>query len=382
MTTIVVCSLESWDGVWRRNQHLVHRLLNADPRLRVLFIEPSPDPIHEVLSRRRPRRGSGARSIDGYDGRLVALEATKWLPRAIGRLSDVLLRRQATQTLDALGWRPDLLWVNDPKWRGLAGAEGWPTLYDITDDWVRASRGSRQRATIIEDDAALLDLSEVVVVCSPDLEKVKGAVRPVVLIPNAVDLDAYRAPVLPSPDDLPAGPVALYAGTLHEDRLDVPLVLETADAVAEKDGRVVLIGPNALGPGNAEALRAHPSVRLLGSRRFDTVPSYLVRADVLIVPHAVTDFTESLDPIKLYEYLASGRPIVSTPVAGFRQATAQAELWIAAPDEFAHTVLDVASPRRSSVLREGIPDWTDRAAAFRAEIDRAIDDPPRHRVSR
>ena len=50
------------------------------------------------------------------------------------------------------------------------------------------------------------------------------------------------------------------------------------------------------------------------------MPAYLQHADVLVVPHVVTPFTDSLDPIKLYEYQAAGRPVVSTPVAGFRDA--------------------------------------------------------------
>ena len=58
---------------------------------------------------------------------------------------------------------------------------------------------------------------------------------------------------------------------------------------------------------------------LLGAREHTTIPSYLKNADVLVVPHVVTEFTDSLDPIKVYEYLAAGRPVVSTPVSGFRE---------------------------------------------------------------
>jgi glycosyltransferase involved in cell wall biosynthesis len=57
---------------------------------------------------------------------------------------------------------------------------------------------------------------------------------------------------------------------------------------------------------------------MLGARPSGDVPSYLQHADVLVVPHVVTPFTDSLDPIKLYEYQAAGRPVVATPVAGFR----------------------------------------------------------------
>ena len=58
---LVVASLEAWDGVWRRNQHLVSRLLRDDPELRVLFVEPPADPIHDARRRSRPRRGPGVR---------------------------------------------------------------------------------------------------------------------------------------------------------------------------------------------------------------------------------------------------------------------------------------------------------------------------------
>ena len=58
---------------------------------------------------------------------------------------------------------------------------------------------------------------------------------------------------------------------------------------------------------------------LLGPREHTAVPAYLTNADVLVVPHVVTPFTDSLDPIKVYEYLAAARPVVSTPVAGFRE---------------------------------------------------------------
>ena len=50
MTDLVVVSLEAWDDVWRRNQHLVAGLLRSDPALRVLFVEPPADPTHDLRS--------------------------------------------------------------------------------------------------------------------------------------------------------------------------------------------------------------------------------------------------------------------------------------------------------------------------------------------
>src|SRR6185436_5899861 len=65
--------------------------------------------------------------------------------------------------------------------------------------------------------------------------------------------------------------------------------------------------------------RALASVRWIGARPYSEVPALLQHSDVLIVPHAEGALTEGMDPQKIFEYLASGRPIVSTPVAGARE---------------------------------------------------------------
>ena len=70
MTDLVVVSLEAWDDVWRRNQHLVSRMLDGDPGLRVLFVEPPADPLHDLASRRRPSRAFGPVAA-GFGGRLL-----------------------------------------------------------------------------------------------------------------------------------------------------------------------------------------------------------------------------------------------------------------------------------------------------------------------
>ncbi|GAB3611875.1 glycosyltransferase family protein [Humibacter ginsengisoli] len=363
---LVVVSLEAWDGVWRRNQYLVDGVLRLRPDTEVLFVEPPTDPLHDVLSGRRPQRARGAR-VGGYDGRLVLYQPTKALPRLAGPAADSLLVRGVLQAVRRLGWADGVLWINDPGSAPLVDALGWPVLYDVTDDWVHADRGGREHSRIRAADRMLLKRSAEVVVCSTALAATKGAARSVHLIPNAVDVGRYRADA-PRPSDLPEGPVALYVGTLHEDRLDVDLVLRTADAARAAGGTVVLVGPNALTGRNRDRLAGHPAVAVLGPRDHDTVPGYLRHADVLLVPHVVTAFTDSLDPIKLYEYLAVGRPIVSTPVAGFRETKGIA---IARPHAFPATVAMDLATRRPSIDYGSVPDWRDRVDAFDAVIESA-----------
>jgi teichuronic acid biosynthesis glycosyltransferase TuaH len=358
---LVVLSLEPWDDVWRRNQYLIDGLLRRDPRLRVLFVEPSNDMLHTVVSGRRLVRGRGLRQAEGYDGRLHLLQPDKVLPRVAGPMADALLRSAVRRSVGSLGMTRPTLWVNDPSWAGLVTATGWPSLYDMTDDWLAADRAERERDRITANEAVLMRECAVVVVCSEGLRQTRVAQRPVELIPNAVDVERYRAPRA-RPDDLPTGS-AVYVGTLHEDRLDVDLVLRTADAAASVNGTVVLVGPIALTSQNAARLREHRAVTLLGARPWTEVPAYLQHASVLIVPHLVDAFTDSLDPIKLYEYLAVGRPIVSSGVAGFRD-TARTGLVVSAPSEFADAVARTLRHDVASIVHDDVPDWSIRVGAY------------------
>lgn len=372
MTDLVVVSLEAWDAVWRRNQHLIWRLLQSDPDLRVLFVEPPADPLHAIRSGRRPQFGK--RPADGaLPGRLWTMRAVKVLPRRLDphadrRMADRIVRAAAT-----LGMRDPILWVNDPGGAEVARRTGWRTLYDMTDDWLAAARPAAELARVGEQERDLLTSAQEVIACSAELQRRKSPARPpdrhpIVLIRNAVDTAAYRAPH-PRPADLPDGRIALYVGTLHADRLDVALC-EALSLRLSGRGRVVLVGPDALTGAERDRLRT-AGVQLLGSRTADEVIGYLQAADVLLVPHVVTAFTDSLDPIKLYEYQAVGRPVISTPVAGFRDAD-DVRITIASGDHFADAVLHAiesgpVSPPRAAAA---VADWDDRAQQVVAVLER------------
>ncbi|UIP59987.1 glycosyltransferase [Agromyces marinus] len=368
MTDLVVLSLERWDQVWRRNQHLVAGLLRTDPGLRVLFVEPAADPVHDLASRRRPGTGQGVTEVgDPAPGRLWTYRPTKWLPRRFDARADARLADGVVRAATSLGMEHPLLWINDPGAVELAERTGWPTLYDITDDWLAADRSESERARTAATEARLLEVAREVVVCSPELARRKGATRPVTLIPNGVDAAAYRRPAA-RPTDLPAGRTALYLGTAHPDRIDVALCEETARVLAAAGGgTLVLVGPNLLGEAATARLEA-AGVVLLGPRPSADVVGYLQHADVLIVPHVVTPFTDSLDPIKLYEYQAVGRPVVSTPVAGFRDV-ADARVTVAERDAFPAVV--GAAVATASAFPHGADgpasDWSERVRAM-AEV--------------
>jgi len=84
-----------------------------------------------------------------------------------------------------------------------------------------------------------------------------------------------------------------------------------------------------------------------------------------LVPHVVTPFTDSLDPIKLYEYQAAGRPVVATPVAGFRDVVDE-RVTVVDQEAFVSAVVDAVThpapveERRSDPERAADADWSRR----------------------
>jgi teichuronic acid biosynthesis glycosyltransferase TuaH len=369
-TSLVVCSLEEWGTVRRRIRILVDELVDMDPSVRVLYVAPPRD-VPFALAHGR-LQGLRAPSLEQVHPRVHVLRPRKWLPRVLGPAADRSLGRQVAAAVSTLGLVRPLVWVNDASYATYAVTTGWPTVYDITDDWLLAPGSSRQEARLRADDELLLRHSGAVVVCSPDLARTRGTRRSVDLIPNGVDLDLFRTPQ-DRPDDLPAAPVAVYVGTLHDERIDVGLLL--ALAAARPDLPVVLVGPDSLGHESSARLAAAPNIRLLGPRPYERVPAYLQHADVVLVPHLVNPFTESLDPIKAYECIAAGRPTVATPVAGFRDlgdpvVVAEAPAFVAAVTAALGRAAPGTPDDGPPAAPPDVATWHERATAMRAVMDR------------
>jgi glycosyltransferase involved in cell wall biosynthesis len=362
---LVVCSLEPWDDVWRRNQFFVDALLRRSASLRVLFVEPPADVLFELAKRRRPTMPR-IRSLR-TDGRLHALRPLKPLPRRFGSLADRALQRRVISAAHRLGFSRPTLWLNDVTYAPLIRRTGWPTVYDVTDDWLLAPFPPREIDRLRRLDAIALANADEVVVCSPALAASRGAARDVTLVANGVDSEHFQQP-RPRPHDLPLAPTAVYVGTLHDSRLDVELVIELARSLTALS--VVLVGPDALPAATRRRLGAEPNIQVLGSRPYTDVPAYLQHANAVIVPHRVTPFTESLDPIKAYECLAVTTPTVATPIAGFRElaeciSVADRESFIGA----VQAALS-AAPKRTGATSP-VASWDARASTFERVLTRA-----------
>ena len=326
MDSLLFVSLEDWDEVWRRNQFVCAKLIERNPALRILFVQPALDVSNALRTGRFARLFQPRERSIGADGRIVCTRALKLLPNSwtwARKVNEWMLRRHVLSVARRLGLGRPVLWLNPHDAVHMVGRmRERATIYDITDDWTELTQSSALRELTIAQDAELCGRADAVIVCSEKLlEKKQSLARNLHLVPNGVDA-AHYARVLEATGPLPAEaaawpkPVFGYTGSIHPDRVDVELVEKIARAFPS--GTVALVGPMMLAAADRDRLLACGNVALTGAVAYEQLPEWMRAFDVCITPHRVTAFTESLNPIKLWEYLAAGKPIVSANVAGFR----------------------------------------------------------------
>ena len=325
MPDLIFVSMENWDEVWRRNQFLCAGLARRFPEHKILFVGLPRDVTNDLRRSRLPSLAAADEAVPGLPN-ITLTRPVKLLPNTLAagrRLNEALFRSHVRQAARRLGLENPLLWLNPHSAVHMAGRMGERSVvYDITDDWTTLTQSPALARLTVAQDAALCRRADAVIVCSERLLEMKrGLAENLHLVPNGVDADHYRRVLdgsgpLPAPADGWPRPVLGYTGSIHPDRVDVPLVESLARRFPQ--GTVALVGPNMLPVGDRQRLAACPNVVLTGPVPYAQVPEFMRAFDVCITPHRVTAFTESLNPIKLWEYLAAGKPIVATDVAGFR----------------------------------------------------------------
>jgi teichuronic acid biosynthesis glycosyltransferase TuaH len=319
---IIFVSLENWDEVWRRNQFLCAALAKRFPQMKILFVGlPRNVSYHLRHGSLGALRGKATYQVSGFQN-ITTTHALKLFPDSIiagQRFNGLMARKHIRSVASSLGMRNPILWLNPHSAVHMAGKMNeCAVIYDITDDWAMApSFFERERKLIIEQDRSLCAQADLVIVCSEALEESRRtACKRLLLLPNGVDSAHYASIPIRSEKNRWEHPVFGYTGTIHADRFDVELVAGVARSFPE--GSIVLVGPNHLTAAEMDKLALHKNIHITGPVSYSQIPEVMSQFDVCIVPHVETKFTNSLNPLKLWEYLAAGKPIVSTNVAGFR----------------------------------------------------------------
>lgn len=371
---IICLSSIDWESHWQIHHQLATSLVDAGNR--VLFIENTGvrAPGVRDLSRIRQRARNWWHSTKGFREVRPNLfvyspvflpfpysSAARWFNRT-------LLFRGLRRWMDATAFRRPLLltFLPTPLAHDLI-REIDPALvvYYCADDFAATSTAARR---VAPSELALFRRADLIFVTSERLlEKASAVSSHVHALPAGVDFhkfDSVRRAAGPPPADLAplARPLIGYVGAMHL-WVDQPLLAAAADAMP--DATFVLIGPQQV---DVSMLAARTNIVLLGARPHDQVPAYVKAFDVALVPYVRSEFTDSVYPVKLNEYLAMGVPVVAMDLPEIRRFNQQHDgvLTVAStPDGFIsaiHQALDGAAPgaldRRVAVAESN--SWTTR----------------------
>jgi glycosyltransferase involved in cell wall biosynthesis len=329
--SIICLSSQEWASDLPTNRQQIMRRA-AERGHRVLFVETGSF-LGVLLARLLVRRGraSLARRLFASEAvapRVQARRAVNLLPwRTRYRTASVLncrLTASAVRLLARRLPRPLVLWVYDPLAAWLIGACGETlAVYDCVDDYVeQAGPDPRRRALASAADERASQRAALVFATTPSLYERKRRLNPrTYLVPNAGDTALFqragdRGMAAPEVARL-SPPVLGFAGNLTAAKVDFALLEEVARA--RPAWTLLLVGPAQRDcRRQLQRLVGLPNVRWVGAKLHRELPSYVAAFDVALIPYRSTAYTQSCFPLKLYEYLAAGKPVVASGLPELR----------------------------------------------------------------
>jgi glycosyltransferase involved in cell wall biosynthesis len=341
---IAFCHL-GWDWVWQRPQQYLSRFAK---RHRVLFVETyRSDTLVTRVDLRTPEAHPHVTLL------AMHLPTSRWDD---GAWIDAERRRalQATLRCELHGRfdRP-LLWFYDPMavvaFAGQLDERG--IVYDCMDE---LSQFKGAPPELIEREKKLLVMADVVFCGGQKMREKRLPLNPNThFFGTGVDLKHFGAalapalPVAPEIAKLRGAPVLGYFGVIDE-RIDYELLAKLADA--RDDWQILMIGPTA--KVNPADFPQRNNLHWIGARPYAALPALTKGFAVAMMPFALNAATEYINPTKALEYMAAGRPVVSTALDEVKLNFGEVARIATSHDEFIDLCQrEVRKPSRSRISR-------------------------------
>lgn len=341
---LVCLSHLRWDFVYQRPQHLLSRC--AQTR-RVFVVEEPMSSADETCWLAIGQRECGVWVVVPH------------LPEGLSEEEAIALQGQMLDALFAEAQiQAPILWYYTPMALPFSQhLDASAVVYDCMDE-LSAFKGAHPELQARE--ARLFQRANLVFTGGRSLYEVKQHQHPSVhAFPSSIEVEhfaqAREAIAEPADQDGIPHPRLGFYGVIDE-RMD----LELLDSIAQvrPDWHLVMIGPVV--KIDPEVLPHHPNIYYLGGKSYAELPAYLAGWDVALLPFARNESTRFISPTKTPEYLAAGKPVVSTSIRDVVRPYGEEKLV-----HIADTVPDFVEAIAAALKQtETEPDWLDRVDAF------------------
>ncbi len=320
--TILCLATQAWDAHWTPVQQVMARLA---PQNRVLYVEPFRPLVRRLI--RPPKRTENHRRFSATPQFREALPNLfvyrleyPYFPfhlksGLMAALNAPLYKAELRSLLRRRGAERPWLWSFFAQSLSVLDLEFECLIYDCVDDWPAFFADAREKRFVAHVDQVLCRRADLVFVGSEPLKEKKGPLNDKTFVVNhAIDVNHFVTATDPRtrvPADLEKIPRPRigFVGMVDQIRFDFDLMSRVA---GNADYQVVIVGGFM---GSAErALPKLPNLHVLGMKALEELPGYLKGLDVCLMPYQLNEATRSIYPLKLHEYMATGKPIVATAI--------------------------------------------------------------------
>lgn len=365
-TPLIVFSHRRWGVVTHRPQHLLARLaLEFD----VYVVE---EPVFADAE-------AALMSATHQGGIEVLTPRTKEFASGFHDSQVAAIRPLLAEFMASRALKDPIVWLTTPMALPLAAdLEPRAVVYDCIED-LAASRFAPPE--LASREAALMALADVVLAGGPSLyEARRGRHANLHCLPSAVDAARFAPENLDGDDVESAVATELHRGMrcprlgffgVIDERLDLELVAGLADR--RPDWQLVMVGPVArIDPA---ALPQRANIRWVGRQRHEALPHLMSHWDACLLPYALNEATRRASPAQTLEYLAGGKPVVSTPIPDVLSLYGSAvhvgkdaDQFVAAVEDLLDAPAPAKAARRAAARALVAARTWDDAAAFVARL--------------
>jgi len=248
-------------------------------------------------------------------------------------------------------------------------------VYHCSDDYTQQPNFPTSFKDLEEQ---LIRRADLIICTAEELRQAKASINPkTYTVTNGADISHFNSSlkqktVIPIELQQLPGPIIGYVGTIFE-WLNFEMIAQAA--ISKPQWSFVFIGPVTT---DVSPIRNLKNVYLLGPKPYSVIPNYLKGFDVATIPFIIHDVTLRASPVKFYEYLASGTPIVATQLPDLDRFDHLVTLF-STPDKYLESLEYAITDKSKENLTNRIREADKHSWIFRFEkVDELIDEAMKH----